>query len=249
MIKVYHIRDLFKNYDKTMALMAGKDTNTSIRTILELKPEDFILVAEVNTDSLEEAYALTNSTRTFWGDNPGVTFMGPNAATFFQQARSTSVGDLLETKDGKFYMVDNIGFLEIPDRKLIEAPLDEPMNMGIHPAVDQIIERKLKEAPAEKDSTYVVHHPEHGLWTGNGWGTQTEARQYDDPDAAQDQADALSLAALEFKHDAARAADAAGTLEFTVRGFQSGKRHIPKPLVDKPKHLFVREGHRERNQK
>ena len=64
------------------------------------------LVASVSTNDLEEAFKLTNSIDRAWYDNPDVIVERPS--------RSTSVGDFMVTDDGKWYMVDGVGFLRIP---------------------------------------------------------------------------------------------------------------------------------------
>jgi hypothetical protein len=139
MIKVYHVNSLFKRAEVSMALHMGT-AQTKITTLWNLNPDDIELVAHVDTDSLDEAFLQTNNIDHYWGDNLGVKVFGK------EHHRSTSVGDFLETEDGKRFMVDNVGFLEIPDRRLAEGPLDKlPLNLGIHPCIDELIEKRLKE--------------------------------------------------------------------------------------------------------
>ena len=68
-------------------------------------PVDFYPVAEVQTDDLEEAFILTNSIDREWWRNAGVRCL--------RRDRSTSVGDLLETRDG-LYRVASSGFEPFP---------------------------------------------------------------------------------------------------------------------------------------
>lgn len=100
-------------------------------------------------------------------------------------------------------------------------------------------------APEEVSEPYVVHGP-NGLWTGNGWGTPEQAKQYENPDYAQDQADALHHACLGFNSQKSR--EEAANSAFVVRGFQSGERYKPKPLV-KNRYVFVREGFKGRHKR
>lgn len=118
---------------------------------------------------------------------------------------------------------------------------DEPANVAIECITCNEVLMDY-DAPEERQETYVIHSP-HGLWTGNGWGTPEQARQYNNPDYAQDQADALHHASNSFNTEKSRAT--IKDSEFVVRGFQSGERYEPKPLVGN-KYVFVREGWKER---
>lgn len=69
-------------------------------------PAEYVEVGTVDTDSLDEAYALTQNVESFWGLNN-------KTAAKFLQCRSTSVGDVIKTSEGKFFMVANFGFEEI----------------------------------------------------------------------------------------------------------------------------------------
>lgn len=64
-------------------------------------------VAEVDTDSFDTAYRLTNHIESSWTENEGVTAKG-------EKSRSTSVGDLMGTDDGSFHIVSNFGFTKVP---------------------------------------------------------------------------------------------------------------------------------------
>lgn len=85
-----------------------------------------------------------------------------------------------------------------------------------------------------------------GMWTGHGWTQVLElAHRYRDADDAQDVADALHLAGCRFNHAEAR--QTVGDSMFVVRHAVTGEAYTPKPIVDKPQHLFLREGWRGRN--
>lgn len=61
--------------------------------------------AAVQTNSLDEAYQLTNNIDQHWTENQGVKASGLSL-------RSTSVGDVLE-HDDHFYVVEACGFREL----------------------------------------------------------------------------------------------------------------------------------------
>lgn len=71
-------------------------------------PDGFTHVADVDTDDLEVAYGLTNHVVGAWTANKEVT---PHGTKF----RSTSVGDRMQTEDGKLWQVDDFGFSEVVD--------------------------------------------------------------------------------------------------------------------------------------
>jgi hypothetical protein len=58
-------------------------------------PEEYDLVASVETDSIEEAFRLTNHISCAWWDNQEVTTV--------KKSRSTSVGDIIVTNEGVFH--------------------------------------------------------------------------------------------------------------------------------------------------
>ena len=68
------------------------------------KDAEYTKIAEVETDSLEEAFKLTNSTDKPWYENEKVKVI--------EKSRSTSVGDMMKKK-GKKFSVDIFGFREI----------------------------------------------------------------------------------------------------------------------------------------
>jgi len=69
-------------------------------------PNNYKVVAIVDCDSLGEAFHLTNHIDTEWQSNNHVDAMASNA-------RSTSVGDIIEDNDGKLWMVAGCGFEEV----------------------------------------------------------------------------------------------------------------------------------------
>jgi|SRR5271157_1910070 len=94
MIKVYHA--------KNPTFFAPKNAP---------KISDYALMADVDTESLEGAYALTNNIDRPWIYNHGVKFYG-SLQHVFEGCRSTSVGDVLYHL-GNFYVVDSIGFKRV----------------------------------------------------------------------------------------------------------------------------------------
>ena len=96
MIKVYH-NDMFLAYILNPSL----------------KKNTVHLVAEVDTDDLDEAFRLTNNIMHLWVINNGVK------AVEGVQHRSTSVGDLLEWND-KSYVVESVGFRELTSKEINE---------------------------------------------------------------------------------------------------------------------------------
>jgi len=85
MIKVYHVKNP-TFFPRPLAL------------------DEVVLVAEVKSDDLEDAYRLTNNIDSAWKRGIDVTYLGPPDG-----CRSTSMGDILE-HDGKFFVVDTFGF-------------------------------------------------------------------------------------------------------------------------------------------
>jgi hypothetical protein len=74
-------------------------------TLESLTLGHFECVARVETDSLDEAYALTQNIDQPWHRNTNVS--AANRST-----RSTSVGDLVK-KDDKYHIVESCGFKEL----------------------------------------------------------------------------------------------------------------------------------------
>jgi hypothetical protein len=69
--------------------------------------DNFKLIAEVDTDDLDEAYELTNTINQEWHLNGGVKLIGAMGC------RSTSIGDVLIANSGRCYRVESVGFKEI----------------------------------------------------------------------------------------------------------------------------------------
>lgn len=69
------------------------------------KKGDFVLVATVATQSLDEAFERTNSLDCPWQENEDVT-IAPSG----ERARSTSVGDVMQLADGTYMLVAPVGF-------------------------------------------------------------------------------------------------------------------------------------------
>ena len=69
-------------------------------------PEGYVLVAEVDTNSKEKAFELTNTIDRGWWENEGVKCL-------VGQTRSTSVGDIVTTEDGKIWLCEALGWKEI----------------------------------------------------------------------------------------------------------------------------------------
>lgn len=70
------------------------------------KDGDYLHVANVEADSLQEVYRLTNHIDHSWTDNPQAEPVG-------NEHRSTSVGDVIVDAEGKAHMVASFGFTDI----------------------------------------------------------------------------------------------------------------------------------------
>ena len=70
-------------------------------------PDDYELVAEVNTDNLEIVFRQTNHIDYPWWENDDVKVI--------KKSRSTSVGDVVEI-NGKFWLCETIGFSKLYPR-------------------------------------------------------------------------------------------------------------------------------------
>jgi len=70
-------------------------------------PEGYELVAEVDTDDLEEVFWLTNNVDHYWGDNEKVKVFGD------LKVRSTSINDIVEKSDGTFWICATCGWDEL----------------------------------------------------------------------------------------------------------------------------------------
>ena len=71
-------------------------------------PDGYKLVAEVESDDLEEIWCLTNNRdRHYWGDNEKVTAL--------PRQRSTCINDVVEKSDGTFWICATCGWEELPE--------------------------------------------------------------------------------------------------------------------------------------
>jgi hypothetical protein len=66
-------------------------------------PQDFVLVAKVQTDDLDVAFEKTNTINKYWWENEGVEAL-------VTKTRSTSVGDVMVDPEGKRHLVASAGF-------------------------------------------------------------------------------------------------------------------------------------------
>jgi len=71
-------------------------------------PQDYDKVAVVEADDVEEVFAMTNHIDHPWTDNDGVVELPAG-----RQVRSTSVGDVVVTPDGKKMYCNPMGWEEI----------------------------------------------------------------------------------------------------------------------------------------
>lgn len=86
-------------------------------------PDDFVKVAETETDDLEDVFYLTNHVNCAWWENEGVRRIGP-------ECRSTSSGDVVVLKDGTVMVCRTIGWANVGNVK--DAPLTFQTGIGIH---------------------------------------------------------------------------------------------------------------------
>jgi len=104
MFKVYHYdMDKYhysfgKWYQRTAYEMAPAETPKF--------PEEYELVAEVDTTDIEEAFRLTNNIEDAWTRNAEVKAQG-------SEFRSTSCGDVVVAPDGKRLLCASMGWEEI----------------------------------------------------------------------------------------------------------------------------------------
>jgi hypothetical protein len=78
-------------------------------------PDNYQLVAAVNTNELETAFLLTNHIDQAWQENDGVF-------TFVGSCRSTSVNDVVVTPDGKAHVCLEQGWKELVPQTAIVSP-------------------------------------------------------------------------------------------------------------------------------
>lgn len=105
--KVYHLES------KTEAAAAirfdgSKASAEAIST--ELRVGSYRFVAELEADGLDEVFARTQNIENNWtGDEVGLS----PAVLAAGGARSTSVGDLIQSSEGEIVIVDGAGFTPI----------------------------------------------------------------------------------------------------------------------------------------
>ena len=115
-IKVYHLAGL-TSLERDELNSVGWDGSPRFRryadvtcrgnkeaVIKSLLHGEYIVVAVVDTDSKDVAYEKTNHITSDWRENESVTAI-PGV-----RARSTSVGDIMETESGEIYVVSHVGF-------------------------------------------------------------------------------------------------------------------------------------------
>ena len=98
--------DMSKEEKKTMVFHAVPYIPARFATRWASFPEEFKLVAKVETDSLDEAFRLTNTGEQLW-------WLGDKVTPYVSSCRSTSVGDVIVLPNGKSYRVLDRGFVEI----------------------------------------------------------------------------------------------------------------------------------------
>ncbi len=89
----------------------------------ELEIGKFNRIADIECESIDEAYSLSQNIDSFWLENKQVTVFP--YSEYQKAARSTSVGDLIFShSEDHYYMVDDIGFsnVEIKNSKLRKIP-------------------------------------------------------------------------------------------------------------------------------
>lgn len=72
----------------------------------------YLLVAKVDTNSLEHAWERTNHIDGSWQKNDDVQAMTA-------QARSSKVGDVMKDENGKYHIVASVGFTPILDGLIV----------------------------------------------------------------------------------------------------------------------------------
>ena len=89
-------------------LMGGEEINF---------PKDYTKVADIQCDTLEAAWSLSNSHSNPWYENPEVTIVPTEKGGY----RSTSVGDIVED-NGQYFLCANIGWIKITPNKILTIP-------------------------------------------------------------------------------------------------------------------------------
>lgn len=68
-------------------------------------PEEYTLVAIVETNDVDEAYKMTQHLGLNWGENPKVTLINPS--------RSSTYGDVFVNDDGVEWFCDLYGWIRV----------------------------------------------------------------------------------------------------------------------------------------
>lgn len=107
MTTVHHNKQIFGNREYRNSLEDAIEAATKHGTTPVILKSDLIAVAEVQTgqDVLDDAYALTQNGEWDWHQFPEV-----KSLTTPPNNRSTSIGDVIETNDGEFFVVAPMGF-------------------------------------------------------------------------------------------------------------------------------------------
>lgn len=80
----------------------------------EITISEYNRIADIECDSLDDAYNLSQNIDSSWLDNKEVTAYYSKYTEERKEARSTSVGDLIHSEElDKFYMVEDFGFGEV----------------------------------------------------------------------------------------------------------------------------------------
>lgn len=104
-------------------------------------PDDFLLVAECDTDNLGEVFFLTNHVNNAWWENEGVKKVVEG------QVRSTSCGDVAVLTDGTVMACAAVGWKNIGN--IANAPLT--FKTGLFGAYDD--EQELSETREQSGQT------------------------------------------------------------------------------------------------
>lgn len=89
----------------------------------EMDISKFSRIADIECESIDEAYSLSQNIDSFWLENKQVTVYP--YSEYQKAARSTSVGDIVHSnEEDKYYMVENVGFSEvkIENSKICKIP-------------------------------------------------------------------------------------------------------------------------------
>ena len=105
--KLFHLEG--KSDHAAAIRLGGRDaSDEAIRA--ELLAGSYRFVAELKADNLDEVFARTQNIASSWTDSE----IGLSPATLARGgARSTSVGDLIQTSDGEIVLVDGTGFIQV----------------------------------------------------------------------------------------------------------------------------------------